>query len=431
VPSDPNSFDHHASRDEDAPCPHCGYNLRGLSSESHCPECGLHPKHSNAEDEDQYRESAAVAPTRFDQGRTLTDAPEAFSDSAESRGSTRRPACLGCGYDLSGHPPMGCCPECGRTYGEQARRSKAASEPLMNEAVILSTQWRAGIGMLLLASLSFAAFTLFSLYSGDVSTGGFGFIMVVILSLWAAGSCLAMPQTLDRGSAIWRAVRLGSSTSQLLWPVSMVLAWGIAGDVLPGGLNAIVSLLDFVAFVGFVALLLQLERMTREMALRTSAKRLASALWIVLPCGLLLSFLSVPTVANTGFVAAGALAVIGISILLLPMYTIAVILIMALIDLAGFGHWTMRHERFLRERPGRLAAKKSAVMGGNEWPSPADLDADCHETCLKCGCDLRGHPETSCPECGMQDDVALEYPARRAMLRRDEPEDDPGDIPVL
>jgi len=132
-------------------------------------------------------------------------------------------------------------------------------------------------------------------------------------------------------------------------------------------LTVIVGLMDFIAFLGFIILLIQLERMTRDMALRTSAKRLGLALWLVLPAGLVLSFVPVPTVAETGFVSADPFAVIVISVLLVPVYAIAVILVLSLIDLVGFSHWAKRHERFLRERPGRIADKKSAMNKEAQW----------------------------------------------------------------
>ena len=400
--------------------------------DSVCPECGMHPKQTE-EDEGDWRESpSASLPAYADQVQTLTDTSDAFSDATGIRGSTRRPTCSGCGYDLSGHPPMGRCPECGVDYGAQQRRVEIFGEPLMDESVIRSVQWRAGIGLLLLASIAFTGFTLFSLYSGNVSSGGFGFVMVLITGIWAVGSCLGMPRSLDAGSHIWRLLRLGSCVSQLLWPVSMVLAWGIAGDVLPTGLNTIVGLLDFIAFLGFVVLLVQLERMTRDMALRTSAKRLGSALWLVLPSGLVMSFLPVPTVGDTGFVSAGAFAVIAISFLLLPIYTIAVILMLALIDLAGFGHWTMRHERFLRERPDRIAAKKAAMTRGAEWLPVDDHGEGGAESCSNCGYDLQGHAEgATCPECGEGNDAAIEYPPHRPLSPGVASEDEPDDIPLL
>lgn len=432
MPIDPYFFKNQASRDGDFSCPHCGYNLRGLSVESKCPECGVHPKESEEEEGDWHEESSTALPPHADQGQTLTDTPDDLSDAPGIRGSTRRPTCSGCGYDLSRHPPTGRCPECGREYGEQPRRVEIFGEPLMTESVIRSAQWRVGIGLLLIASIAFAGFTLFSLYSGSVPLGGFGFVMVLITAIWAVGSCLAMPQSLDGGSPFWRPLRIGSCVSQLLWPVSMVLAWGIAGDVLPMGLSTIVGLLDFTAFLGFVVLLVQLERMTRDMALRTSAKRLGSALWLVLPSGLIMSFLPVPTVADTGFVSAGAFAVIAISILLLPIYAIAIILILSLIDLAGFGHWTMRHERFLLERPDRIAAKKAAMNKGTEWLPMADRDEVGQEPCSNCGYDLHGHAVgATCPECGVQSGDAMGPPPTRAAPRSVESEDEPGDIPLL
>ncbi|MCH2148727.1 MAG: hypothetical protein MK095_04775, partial [Phycisphaerales bacterium] len=163
-----------------------------------------------------------------------------------------------------------------------------------------------------------------------------------------------------------------------------------------------------------------------------SAKRLGSALWLVLPSGLVMSFLPVPTVGDTGFVSAGAFAVIAISFLLLPIYTIAVILMLALIDLAGFGHWTMRHERFLRERPDRIAAKKAAMTGGAQWLPVEDHGEGGAESCSNCGYDLQGHAEgATCPECGEGKDAAIEYPPHRPLSPGVESEDEPDDIPLL
>ena len=93
-------------------------------------------------------------------------------------------------------------------------------------------------------------------------------------------------------------------------------------------------------------------------------------------------------------------------ILLLPHYTIAVIMILTLFDLVGYGHWAVRHDQSLADRPERIAAKKAAMDGGDEW-----------------GVDP-GEEDTPIPTEGM------EHLTRPVVSRDEETEDDAGDIPL-
>ena len=77
----------------DAPCVGCGYNLRGLFHEGHCPECRRPVR-------DSAPPPASVQIQVDEQGRLAEDAP-----------------CHKCGYNLRGLPLDGRCPECDTAVG--------------------------------------------------------------------------------------------------------------------------------------------------------------------------------------------------------------------------------------------------------------------------------------------------------------------------
>ena len=174
-------IDSGATRDHDRFCAECDYNLRGLPHGSPCPECG----------EPTVRAQDGVAPELPEyvhQGRVLADQGEAFTDPEPSRGSTRRPSCGGCGYDITGLPSAGRCPECGRPYGEERKRPAPSRPHLVPDDVLLSRTWRAGAMLAFVSVISYTACSLFSLYWSGLSSTAYAWLMVMITGAWAFGA---------------------------------------------------------------------------------------------------------------------------------------------------------------------------------------------------------------------------------------------------
>jgi len=305
----------------------------------------------------------------------------------------------------------------------------------MPDDVILSGKWRLGTGLLLVAAGLFGLFSLISLYGGDVSPIGFAVGMTLISTVWAAGSWLGVPASLDGGSRHWRLLRVGACASQSLWPLSVLLAWAVFGNVVHAGFGSFVGgIFDLLSFLGLVIIVLELVRMTRDMELRVSSKRLIAAMWFIVPAGLLTMSLPVPTVEDPGFATAGAFSAIVLSILLIPMFTITVIVTLGLYDLASYGIWSRRiHER-LAERSARIAAKRARLARGAEWVPEEDRSyvAGGYRHCDQCGYDLQGLDSgTTCPECGHAEDEVggVSFPSPRPPAGVDPP-GAPGDIPL-
>lgn len=305
----------------------------------------------------------------------------------------------------------------------------------MPDEVILSAHWRLGTWILLLAAGSFGLFSLYSLYSGDVSHRGFAIVMTLIATAWALGSWLGVPGSLDGGSEPWRMIRIGACATQALWPLSVLLAWSVFENVVHAGFGSFVGgIFDLFAFTGLVIIILEFVRMTRDMELRVSSKRLIAALWFIVPAGLVTMSLPVPTIEDPGFVTAGAFPIIVLSILLVPMFTITAIVTLALYDLASYGNWSRRiHER-LAERSARIDAKRAQLAGGAEWVPEEDRSSvgGGPRSCEQCGYDLQGLATgVTCPECGYEEYVVdgMAFPRARPAAS-DEPEADPGDIPL-
>ena len=366
-------FDSGATRDHDRFCAECDYNLRGLPHGAPCPECG-EPTVREQED------VAPVLPEHVYQGRVLVDQAEAFAEPEPSRGSTRRPQCSGCGYDITGLAPVGRCPECGRPYGGERHRPVQSRPQLVPDDVVLSTSWRTGALLAFASVVAYASCSLFSLYWGGLSSTAYAGIMVVITGGWAFGVWLLFPRSLQTAQVWQDWLRCGARLSQFAWPLSMISTWAGVVDVLPSGLTLLVSTgLDLVAFAGFILIMVALGIMMNDMGLRFASKRLIAGMWILLPAGVLALVLPVPTIAEPGFTsAAGKHVVIMMLILLLPHYTIVVIMILTLFDLVGYGRWSVRYDRFLAERPDRIAAKQAAMDGGAEWgatPDPEEPEA--------------------------------------------------------
>ncbi len=411
-------------REYDHSCPKCGYNLRGLSPGSGCPECGYRPSTKAHDDEAGHPDSSPL--------QVLIDPSSAFVSPGPGEPPVRSEKCAGCGYNLSGHPLSGRCPECSRTYGPANSRHGQHSSSLMPDDVILSGKWRAGTGLLLIAAGSFGLFSLISLYGGDVSPIGFAVGMTLIATAWAAGSWLGVPDSLDGGSRHWRLLRIGACASQSLWPLSILLAWAVFGNVVHAGFGSFVGgIFDLFAFSGLVIIVLEFVRMTRDMELRVSSKRLIAALWFIVPAGLLTMSLPVPTVEDPGFVGSDAFSVIVLSILLIPMFTITAIVTLGLYDLASYGIWSRRiHER-LAERSARIEAKRARLARGAEWVPEEDRSgvAGGHRCCEQCGYDLQGLDSgTTCPECGHAEDEVggVSFPPPRPSAGAEPP----GDIPL-
>jgi hypothetical protein len=394
------SFDSGSEREHDRFCVECEYNLRGLPYGSPCPECG----------EPTVREQDDVTselPERAYQGRVLVDRGEAFTDPKPSRGSTRRPACSGCGYDFTGLPSAGRCPECGRPYSP-THRPVAPYVQLLPESTLLSAPWRTGALLAFISVIAYTACSLFSLYWAGLSSTVYALAMVVITGAWAVGIWFMLPASLETGPE-WRTMsRRVSRVSQFAWPLSMISTWAGVMDVIPAGSALVIStVLDLVAFTGFILIMVALGIMLRDMGMRFASKRLVAGMWILLPAGLLAMVMPVPTIAEPGFtLAAGRHVVIIMLILLLPHYTIAVIMILTLFDLVGYGHWAVRYDRSLADRPERIAAKKAAMDGDGEWGVAPDEE------------------DTSMPP------EPMEHPARPVVPRDDDTEDDAGDIPL-
>ena len=394
------SFDSGSEREHDRFCVECEYNLRGLPYGSPCPECG----------EPTVREQDDVTPVLPEhayQGRVLADRGEAFTDPQPSRGSTRRPSCGGCGYDFTGLPPAGRCPECGRPYSPSSRPA-APYVQLVPESTLLSAPWRAGVLLAFISAIAYTACSLFSLYWSGFSSTAYAWAMVVITGGWAVGIWFMLPPSLQTGPP-WRTMsRRVSRVSQFAWPLSMVLTWAGVVNAIPAGMAWVIStVLDLVAFSGFMLIMSALGIIMRDVGMRFASKRLIAGMWILLPAALLAMTLPVPTIAEPGFtLAASKHVVIIMLILLLPQYTIAVIMILTLFDLVGYGHWAVRHDQSLADRPERIAAKKAAMDGGDEW-----------------GVDP-GEEDTPLPTEGM------EHLTRPVVFRDDETEDDAGDIPL-
>ena len=79
-------------------------------------------------------------------------------------------------------------------------------------------------------------------------------------------------------------------------------------------------------------------------------------MWILLPAGVLALVLFVPTIAEQDSLPLPATRGHHMLILLLP-HTIAVIMILTLFDLVGYGRWSVRHDRFSPSV--RIASRRS------------------------------------------------------------------------
>ena len=117
---------------ENTPCSRCGYDLRGLSPESNCPECATPVGYADVGTSPLQQFDAAI------------------------RNTIEHPAmCLRCGYELRGLSPVGVCPECGFSIAESLEKRRLG---LSSPGYLASLRLGALLAMIALAILIAAGF---------------------------------------------------------------------------------------------------------------------------------------------------------------------------------------------------------------------------------------------------------------------------------
>lgn len=382
TPVDPHFLSGGGSGDyhEDAPCPVCGYNLKGLPIGSTCPECGASP----VADADFEESSEAVIDPRFLQRPDTTDR---LSPSKVDEPTARR--CGGCGYDLQGLASVGRCPECGLDF-DSGRERAAARSTLLPSAVANSVGWRAGLVLTVLAAVGYVGFGVFGLFSSDLPIHELGTLAALLA--WAAGCWFAVPSSVSAGSTVWVYARRVACSTQSLWIATYLLTWFVHVSSPRPMVTILILLLGACAVLGLLVLLIMLCRMAGDLYLRDTAKLLGHMVWILLPVSLIDWWFPWPSPGGEALFDApfGVIGTIVLLAVLLPLFIVPLVIGFASLQFLNFSLWSSRQARRRVGREERIRDKKDALQ------EEAVDDLPILETCETCGAALvRG----SCQAC--------------------------------
>jgi len=300
--------------DEDRPCPHCGYNLRGLPEGQRCPECGGDP------------------------------AADASDESYVSSGVVER------------HPLV----DMFATAMEDERRRWQTGLAIAAWCVIIA------VGACL---LHFAG----SLLGGSRMTDGAYLILGLVVSIaWAVTAWFVLPARLG---VIWpwsRGWRRFALATQWLW-IAGYLAWMLAefGTFTAGQTTMLMTgqiIARFIAGVGALVLVFLVRHVAEEAEIETAARRLNFALWllpIVTPIAMLIGFVYPTTIPSAQRNPWGLVHVIFV----LPpvVFTLAWAWLMALLALGlwqmqRYTYWVKRIALQMEGRDERIAEKRRQLQ---------------------------------------------------------------------
>lgn len=388
TPVDPDRFlPGDGVRQQKTPCPSCGYDLRGLPAGATCPECGTGP----AVEDDPHVE---LLDPRFHRH------PGSAEDVDRSRGGGpyRSPPrkCSSCAYDLSGHTPVGRCPECGLEYDFQRERSAAAST-LLPSSIAVTRSWRLGVILCIVAMSSYICLTGYGLFTSSLPIYELG--MLVTMAAWCAGCWLILPDSLDGGSAAWRVVRLAACGLQLLWIPAFAGSWVVAASSSTSSLlHFATDVLDALAFIGLMLILSLLSRIMFDLYLRDLARLLGNMIWIAIPIGLLDWWFPYPAPGGQPlFSSEFSFSSVAMCLVVLPLVLIPIVILFTCFRLLNHSLSAQQYVEGRIGREERIRKKRGETVEPEEQMP----------VCATCGLVLL---RSTCPNCDRPSDVSEDIP---------------------